>query len=122
MKELKLLWNIMLKNIIKKENEMGIREEMLEMKKEVEEIQEESFAMKLLKDQKKQNKRQFIIILVILGMWFATIGYLVYVLNDIGTITEETTTQEITDFDAINGNIVNKGDINGENKTDSKNN
>ena len=57
---------------------MGLKEEMLEMKKEVEEIQEHSFAMELLKDQKKQNKRMFIIILVILGMWFATIGYLIY--------------------------------------------
>ena len=85
---------------------MGLKEEVLEMKKEVQEIQEQSFAMELLKDQKKQNKRQFIIILVILGMWFATIGYLVYVLNDIGTTTEETTTQEVTDFDTINGNIV----------------
>jgi hypothetical protein len=101
---------------------MGLKEEVLEMKKEVQEIQEQSFAMELLKDQKKQNKRQFIIILVILGMWFATIGYLVYVLNDIGTTTEETTTQEVTDFDTINGNIVNKGDINGEDKTNSKNN
>ena len=71
---------------------MGLKEEVLEMKKEVQEIQEQSFAMELLKDQKKQNKRQFIIILVILGMWFATIGYLVYVLNDIGT--ETTTTDE----------------------------
>ena len=101
---------------------MDIRDEVLEMKKEVKDIQEHSFEMELLKDQKKQNKRQFIIILVILGMWFATNGYLVYILNDIGTTTEETTTQEITDFDTINGNIVNKGDINGENKTDSKNN
>ena len=64
---------------------MTLKEEVLEMKKEVQEIQEQSFAMELLKDQKKQNKKQFIIILVILGMWFATIGYLVYVLNDIGT-------------------------------------
>ena len=63
---------------------MGIREEVLEMKKEVQEIQEESFATQILKDYKKQNKRQFIIILVILGMWFATIGYLIYILNDIG--------------------------------------
>ena len=46
-------------------------------------------------------------------MWFATIGYLVYVLNDIGVIEE--TTQEITDFDTINGNVVNNGDIYGEN-------
>lgn len=96
---------------------MGFREEIEDMKKEVKEIEEGSLAMSLLADYKSQNKRQFIIILVILGMWFATIGYLVYVLNDIGT-----TTEEITDFDTINGNIVNKGDINGEDKTDSKEN
>lgn len=71
---------------------MGLKEEVIELEEEVEEMQEHSFAMELLKDQKKQNKRQFIIILVILGMWFATIGYLVYVLNDIGTTTEEITT------------------------------
>ena len=91
---------------------MGLKEEVLEMKKEVQEIQEQSFAMELLTDQKKQNKRQFITILVILGMWFATIGYLVYVLNDIGT---ETTTQEVTDIDRVDGNIVNKGDTDGQN-------
>lgn len=81
---------------------MGLKEEVLEMKKEVQEIQEQSFAMELLKDQKKQNKRQFIIILVILGMWFATIGYLVYVLNDIGT--ETTTTDETYDMSTEEGN------------------
>ena len=101
---------------------MGIKDDLQEVKKSINEVRQESFAMELLQDMKKQNKRQFIVILVILGMWFAAIGYLVYILNDIGTTTEETTTQEITDFDTINGNIVNKGDINGENKTDSKNN
>lgn len=68
---------------------MDIREEVLELEKEVKEMQEESLAMSLLKDYKKQNQRQFIVILVILGMWFATIGYLIYILNDIGV---ETTT------------------------------
>ena len=97
---------------------MGLKEEVLEMKKEVQEIQEQSFAMELLKDQKKQNKRQFIIILVILGMWFATIGYLLYVLNDIGT---ETTTQEVTDIDSVGGNIVNKGDFDGQDSTNIQN-
>ena len=63
---------------------MGLKDEIEDMKKEVKDIQEHSFEMELLKDQKKQNKRQFIIILVILGMWFATIGYLIYILNDIG--------------------------------------
>ena len=80
---------------------MGIKEEMLEMKKEVEEIQEESFATQILKDYKKQSKRQFIVILVILIMWFATIGYLIYILNDIGV---ETTTTETYDMNTENGN------------------
>ena len=59
---------------------MNLKEEVLELEKEVKKIQEESFATQILKDYKKQNKRQFIIILVILGMWFATIGYLIYIL------------------------------------------
>ena len=93
---------------------MSMKDEVLELKKELEEVREETFAMELLKDQRKQNKRQFVVILVILAMWFATIGYLVYILNDIGVI-EETTTQEVTDIDTVNGSIVNNGDINGEN-------
>ena len=36
---------------------MGLKEEMLEMKKEVKEIQEESLAMSLLHDYNMQNKR-----------------------------------------------------------------
>ena len=83
---------------------MGLKEEMLEMKKEVKEIQEESFATQILHDYKMQNKRQFIIILVILGMWFATIGYLIYILNDIGV--ETTTTEELIDIDDVD-NIEN---------------
>ena len=89
---------------------MDIREEVLELEKEVKEIQEESFATQILQDYKKQNKRQFIVILVILGMWFATIGYLVYILNDIGT--ETTTTEELIDIDDVdnieNSHIHNK--------------
>lgn len=92
------------------------------MKKEVKEVKEQSLAMELLNDYKKANKRQFIIIIVILTMWFCTIGYLVYVLNDIGTI-ETTTTQEVQQENE-NGNnnfIGNDGDIiNG--KTNDKTN
>lgn len=75
-------------------------------------MENDSFAMDLLKDYKKQNKRQFIVILVILAMWFITIGYLVYILNDVGTSTE-TITQEIEDIDSVGGNIINKGNIYG---------
>lgn len=91
---------------------MGIKEEVINMKKEVRNIQEQSFAMELLKDYKKTNKRQFITILVILVMWFLTIGYLVYLLNDIEY--EETTTetydivQDIDDVKTINGDVTNK--------------
>lgn len=83
-------------------------------------MEEQSFALDLLRDYKKQNKRQFIVILVILTMWFVTIGYLVYVLNDIGTV-ETTSTQEISDVDTIENSNVTNGDSYGEDKTDKNN-
>lgn len=95
-----------------------MREEVEELKNEVislkeESSREESFAMELIKDQKKQNKRMFdrmfVIILVILSMWFATIGYLVYVLNDIGYVeTEETI--DIDNVDNIQDSDIQIGD------------
>ena len=76
-------------------------------------MKDSGLALELLSDYKKANKRQFVIIIVILIMWFLTIGYLVYTLNDIETV--ETSTQEITDVESFdNTNIVN-GDINGNN-------
>lgn len=85
---------------------MSMRDDVMEIKKELNEIKEESFAMELLRDYKKANKRQFIIILVILTMWFATIGYLVYVLNDIGVIEE---TQTIEDIEIIENSTIQNG-------------
>lgn len=75
-------------------------------------MENDTIVTSILKDYKKQSKRLFIILLVVLSMWFITIGYLVYVLNDIGTI--ETTTQEVQQENE-NGNnnfIGNDGDIN----------
>ena len=74
-------------------------------------MENNSFALELIQDYKKQNKRQFIVILIILIMWFSTIGYLVYILNDIGVeeTTETTITQDIDDVHTINGDIINKG-------------
>lgn len=92
---------------------MGLKEEIEDMKNEVRAVKEQSFAMDLLKDYKKQNKRLFAIILVILSMWFITIGYLVYILNDIETeeiTTTETTTQEIEDVDSIDNSYIINGD------------
>lgn len=93
------------------------KKEINNIKQEVHELQEQSLALELLKDYKTQNKRQFIVILVILGMWFATIGYLVYILNDIGT--ETTTTTETYDMDTENGN---NNYIGGDNNGNIENN
>lgn len=89
---------------------MSMKDEVLELKKELEQVREQSFASEILQDYKKANKRQFIIILVILTMWFATIGYLIYILNDIGVIEESyEVTQE--NKDGHNNYIGNDGDI-----------
>lgn len=89
-----------------------MREEVEELKKELNEVKKQSWALEILRDYKATNKRLFIVLIVILCMWFATIGYLVYVLNDIGTIE---TIQEVEDVDTIGGNAVNNGDVYGEN-------
>lgn len=86
---------------------MGIREDVLEMKKEVKEIQEQSFAMELLKDQKKQNKRMFVIILVILGMFTCLLGYTIWLLNDIGTTTD---TIDIDNVETVDNSHIKIGD------------
>lgn len=74
---------------------MSMKDEVLELKKELEQVREQSFASEILQDYKKANKRQFIVILVILTMWFATIGYLIYILNDIGVIEEASSQKEV---------------------------
>lgn len=90
---------------------MGVREDLNEVKDTIKEIRKEneenSFAMELLKGYKTANRRLFTIILVILAMWFMTIGYLVYVLNDIG-YTEETI--EIQEVETIDDSTIKIGD------------
>ena len=87
---------------------MSLREDVQKLNDKVEQT---SFAYELLSDYKKQNKRQFVVILVILSMWFATIGYLVYILNDIGVI-EETTEITQDNENGYNNYIGNDGEIN----------
>lgn len=86
-----------------------IRDDLLDMKKEIKEMKEQSFALELLHDARKTNKRMFIIILVILAMFTALLGYTIYLLNDIGTIEETTETQEISDINTINNSSINNG-------------
>lgn len=87
---------------------MGLKEEIEDMKKEVKDIQEHSFAMELLKDSRKTNKRQFIIILVILAMFTCLLGYTIWLLTDIGVETTEVSQEN---SDGNNNFIGNDGDI-----------
>lgn len=57
---------------------MGLKEEMLEMKKEVKEIQEESFATQILQDYKKSNERMFKIIVILIICWLLTIAGIIF--------------------------------------------
>lgn len=94
---------------------MSIQEDIEKIEKKAEKLEKNSFALELLEDYKKANKRMFIALILVLFMWFATIGYLVYVLNDIGTI-ENTSTQEIEDVDSIENSNIKNGDMYGESK------
>ncbi len=85
---------------------MSMKEDALQMKKEVEEIRTH------IRDYKKQSKRQFIIILVMLALWFASIGLFIYYINTTGyeVVTE---TAETTDSgNACVGDNCNNGEIN----------
>lgn len=98
--------------IIKNMNKLHSHEELIN--NNTNRIKQNGYALEILKDYKFGNKRLFIALIIVLFMWLATIGYLVYVLNDIGTIE---TKQEIQDVETIqNSNVVN-GDMYGENKT-----
>lgn len=89
-----------------------IRDDIMEVKKEVNELRKKSFGYELLQDMKKQNKRLYTIWIITFIAFMMLLGYTIYLLNDIGTI-EETTTQEVSQ-DNENGNnnfIGNNGDI-----------
>ena len=89
-----------------------MRDEIMAVKKELEEVKEKSFALELLQDQRKANKRMFIIWLITFIALVGVSVYTVYLLNDIGTIE---TTQEIQDIDTIENSNITNGDKYGEN-------
>ena len=91
---------------------MSMKDEVLDLKKELEEVKEQSFAMELLKDFKKQNKRMFIVWIITFLTLIGVTCYTIYLTSDIGII-EETIAQETEQ--GYNNYIGNDGDItNGE--------
>lgn len=93
---------------------MGMREDIMAVKKDLEEVKNESFASEILRDYKKTNKRIFAIWIITFIAFAGLLCYTIYLLNDIGTI--ETTTQEVNNIDSIGGSVIN-GDNYGEDKT-----
>lgn len=73
-------------------------------------IQETSYALDILKDYKKGFNRWHTIAIVFLVLWVITIVYLVYVLNDIGTIVEDNDSIEIQDVQTIDNSHIKIGD------------
>lgn len=94
-----------------------MRDEIMAVKKELEEVKEKSLMLDIVSDYKKANRRQFIVILVILTMWFASIGLFIYYINTTGyeeTITETAETDD--GGNACVGDNCNNGVINGKGK------
>lgn len=89
---------------------MGLKDDVLDIKKEFQEVKNQSFAMDLLNDYKKQNKRLFVIIIILIIAFMGLLAYTIFLLNDIGV--EET--QQTVSQDNENGSnnfIGNDGDI-----------
>lgn len=77
---------------------MNVREEVESMKKEVQDLEQQSLAMELVKDYKKSNKRWFVAWIITFLVSIGLIGYIFFLLNDIGEIKTE---QEIRNVNSI---------------------
>lgn len=96
---------------------MSIKEDIEKVQKKVSVIEEQSFAMELLQDAKRTNKRMFVIIIIILILWFSSIGLFIYYIKTTGyEVVTETTEVENDDgnANACIGNNCNNGVINGK--------
>lgn len=86
---------------------MSLKDDFTNLEKKADEL-EKSFAMEILQDYKLVNKRQFKVILILIFTSLCLGGYVLYLLNDIGTVE---TTQKVSDVDTVEGNVVNGSSI-----------
>jgi cytochrome c oxidase assembly protein Cox11 len=91
-----------------------MRDEIMEIKKEIEEVKEKSLMLDIVSDYKKANRRQFIVILVILTMWFASIGLFIYYINTTGYEVTTETAETNDSGNACVGDNCNNGVVNGK--------
>lgn len=88
---------------------MSIQEDIEKVENKMKTIENESWAMLVLKDYKKTNKRMFIIWII---TFLALVGlscYTIYLLNDIGTV-EDNDTIDIQDVESIDNSHIKIGD------------
>jgi len=89
---------------------MELKKEVVDMKKEVENIKDESqsFAMQFVETLKKQNQRLFVCWIITFLAFVGLLGYTIWLLNDVETITTEITQDTETGY---NNYIGNDGEI-----------
>jgi hypothetical protein len=85
------------------------REEVLNMKKELENIEKEnkSFAMEFVQTLKLQNKRLFICWIITFIAFIGLLGYTIWLTNDIVAETQEIS---IEDVETIDSSTIKIGD------------
>ena len=101
---------------------MSLRDDIIEMKQEVNSVRKQSLAMEMYQDSKRANKRICIaftaVLVTMVIFYFITVAIFLYNYSNIEceeTVTN-TKTQEIEDIDSMqNSNIIN-GDVYGQNK------
>lgn len=78
-----------------------------DVEKQSKDIEEHSFAWEMLKQYSASNKRLFTALIVVIVLWFCTMGGFVWLWNqyDYSTTTTTTTTQSY-DSDANSGNAA----------------
>lgn len=86
---------------------MTIREDIEELKTKAEELEQESFAMEILKDYKKQNFRLFWIWVITFIALVGVSCYLIYIKQDTA-VSEQTI--EIDDVETIDNSHIKIGD------------
>lgn len=93
---------------------MDLKKEVVTMREQVENVREEnkSFAMQFVDTLKEQNKRLFICWIITFVAFITLLGYTIWLLNDIETITTEVIQENEAGY---NNYIGNDGEIiNGE--------
>ena len=101
---------------------MSLKDDIIEMKREVNNVKEQSLAWELLKDSKKANKRicwsfTFVLIVMII-IYFVTVAIFLHNYSQIDceeTVTNSRT-QEIDNVNSIENSSIINGDLYGENK------